>query len=64
MVRDRMRTFGKIKLVIHAPINEGEKYTLAQTVAEIHLDAVLQRLNKCLLSAAEKQKIVDALIKK
>ena len=59
-----MRTFGKIKLIIHAPINEGGKHTLAHTVAEIHLDAVLQRLDKCLLSAAEKQKIVDALIKK
>lgn len=59
-----MRTFGKIKLVIHAPINEGGKYTLAQTVARIHFDAVLQRLDKHLLSAAEKQKIVDALIRK
>ena len=59
-----MRTFGNIKLDIHTPINEGGKYALAQTVARMHFDAVLQSLNKRSLSAAEKQKIVDALIKK
>ena len=51
-----------INVIVHFPKEKAGQRELAHRVAEVHADAVTARIKRLPCSAAQKQKLLDALI--
>lgn len=61
-----MRSIGRrsapIKVVVHYPTTEEGKRELAERVAEVHADFVLQYVRKLQCPSKQKEELIDAVI--
>ena len=61
-----MRSIGRksapIQVVVHYPTTEEGKRELAERVAEVHADFVLQYVRKLQCPSKQKEELIDAVI--
>ena len=61
-----MRSIGRksapIQVVVHYPTTEEGKRELAELVAEVHADFVLQYVRKLQCPSKQKEELIDAVI--
>jgi predicted transcriptional regulator len=57
------RKSAPIEVVVHYPTTEEGKRELAERVAEVHADFVLNYVRKLQIPSWQKEKLIDAVIK-